>query len=255
MTDENHELWEALAVGHAMRALEPADDAQFREHVATCAQCAAVLAEAEGLMESLAMAAEPAPPPPALRERVLAISRDSGARVAPVVGDELGRRRSLRSRLTPVTRWVVVAAAVSAIASSGLTYALVHNSAHFRIDYAASPGYQCLTDATCQRMPLVSPDKRTIGAVVLEKGKAYIMSPELAKSGATDQYVVWTGDATGKMTAVEAFRVTGDGIYHALEKVPSLSGVTAMAISREVRGPFPDKPSGALGIAAVPRGI
>ena len=251
MTNEDHELWEALAVGHAMRALEPADDAQFRQHVATCERCAAVLAESEELVGSLAFAAESSEPPPALRERILAISRDTGARTAPVVSDELGRRRLAR-KASPVLRWAAAAAVVSAIASTGITYAAVHRSAGGNFSAQA---YQCLADATCQRMPLVSADKKTIGAVVLDQGQAYIMSRELAKSGEGDQYVVWTGDATGKMTALTAFRVTGDGVFNALGKVPSLNGVAAMAVSREVRGPLPDRPGTTLGIAAVPQTI
>ncbi|MCU1675654.1 MAG: putative transrane anti-sigma factor [Frankiales bacterium] len=253
MTDEDHDLWEALAVGHAMRALEPADDAQFRAHLATCDRCAVVLAESEELVSALAMAAEPVEPPAALRDRILAISRDSGVRVAPVVSDEVGRRRARRGA-GAVARWVASAAVVSAIASSGITYALVHEH-HPKVN-VSSPGYICLTDPTCRHMPLVA-DGKTIGAVVMDvgKGKAYIMSPELPRSGDGDQYVVWTGDATGKMTALTAFRVTGGGIFNALDTVPDLNGVAAVAVSREARGALPATPSTPLGIAEVPRPV
>jgi anti-sigma-K factor RskA len=250
MTDEEHDLWEALAVGHAMRALEPADDAQFRAHLATCDRCAQVLAESEDLVESLASAVEPMEPPASLRERVLAISRDSGARVAPVVTDDLAKRRAMRNAVSPMARWIAAAAVVSAIASAAVTYGVVHEE--HRIN-TASPGYICLTDPDCQHMPLVNGSK-VIGAVVLDKdtGKAYIMSPELPKNSDNDQYVVWTGDASGKMTALTAFRVTSGGAFNALDRVPSLGGVAAMAISLERRGPLPDKPSTPLGIATVP---
>ena len=246
MISEDHELWEALAVGHAMRALEPADDAQFRQHLASCEACPGLLADNEQLVSSLGFAAEPIEPPPALRDRILAISRDSGARVAPVV-DELGKRRAAR-RMSPMVRWAAAAAVVSAIASSGITYASVHNGNGTNEAW----GYQCLTDASCRHMPLVSGDA-TIGAVVLEHGKAYILSQSLPKSGEGDQYVVWTGDARGKMTALTAFRVTGDAPLNLLEKVPNLKGVAAMAVSREKRGPFPELPSTPLGIATVPQ--
>ena len=251
MTDEQHDLWEALAVGHAMRALEPADDAQFRDHLATCDRCAQVLAESESLVESLASAVEPIEPPPALRERVLAISRDSGDRVAPVVTDDLAKRRALRGTLSPVARWLAAAAVVSAIASAGVTYSLVHTTDG---PITANPGYICLVDSTCQHMPLVNGDK-TIGAVVLNQGRAYIMSPVLRKNSENEQYVVWTGDASGKMTALTAFRVTGDELFNPLDRVPSLGGVAAMAISLERRGPLPETPSAPLGIATVPQPV
>jgi len=252
MTDEEHDLWEALAVGHAMRALEPADDASFRHHLATCDRCPGVLAESEDLVASLASAAEPVEPPAELRERIMAITRDTGARTAPVISDELGKRRARRRfAASPVARWAAVAAAVAAIASSAVTYGVVHET---RPPLTASPGYKCLLDPNCQHMPLVNGDQ-TIGAVVLDQGRAYIMSPQLPKSGESDQYVVWTGDASGKMTALTAFRVTGGGIFNALDKVPNLTGVAAMAISREARGPLPEQPSTPLGIATVPQSI
>ena len=220
MTDEEHDLWEALAVGHAMRALEPADDALFRDHLATCERCAGVLAESEALMGALATAAEPMEPPPALRERVLAISRDAdtGDRVAPVVDELAGRRVRRRLGLTPVVRWAAVAAVVGAVAASGVTYAVVHQDKP-----TSTIAAQCFLTSDCQHMPLESKGG-AIGAVVLEQGKAYIMSPGLLPAnGSDDQYVVWTGDASGKMTALTAFRVTGKDPFHMLDKVPDLT--------------------------------
>ncbi len=259
MSDEGHDLWEALAVGHAMRALEPEDEALLRTHLATCDRCALVLAESRELVGALASAAEPAEPPAALRDRIVAISRDTGARVAPVVSDELGRRpsdelgrrRAARGATAGATaRWAAVAAVVAAVASSGVTYSLIHKD---HVD-TASPAYACLLDSSCQHLPLVN-GGQTIGAVMLDRGQAYIMSSDLPNSGQSEQYVVWVGDSAGKMTALAAFRVNGDGLFHALDKVPDLTGVAVMAISREVRGPLPTTPSAPLGIATVPQPV
>jgi len=249
MTDEEHDLWEALAVGHAMRALEPADDALFRDHLATCERCAQVLAESQALVGGLASAAEPLEPPPALRDRIVAISRDTGARVAPVVSrDQLSIRRA--RRVTPMVRWVAAAAVVGAIASSGVTYAVVHRSS----SQDRAVAIDCFLDAACQHLPLQT-DKGAVGSVVLEQGKVYVITPGLPKSGENDQYVFWTGDKSGKMRPVTAFRVTDGNAVHQLDKTPDMTGVAALAISREVRGPLPETPSAPLGIATVPASI
>jgi hypothetical protein len=243
-----HDLWEALAVGSAMHALEPEDDARFRDHLRGCARCAAVVRESAELVTALAAATERIDPPAGLRDRITAISRDDGARVAPVVADEVGRRRDDRRTPSTVIRWAVAAAIVSALASSGVTYALVHHT--------PGPGraiaFQCFMDSACQHIPLVGKNG-AIGAVLLDGDKAYVMTPTLPRSGDGDEYVVWKGDSTGRMTAVAAFRVTSGDAVHPIDWVPDLTGVAAMAISREARSAhLPAQPSTPLGIATVP---
>lgn len=258
MTDNDpelgdHDLWEALAVGSAMRALEPHDDALFREHLRDCDRCAEILRESGELVAALAVASEAAEPPAGLRDRIVAISRESGAAVAaaavaPVVADEVARRRALGRSVSPVARWAVAAAVVSALASSGVTYALTHRTP----GPGASIAVQCVLDPSCRHLSLETTNG-PIGAVLLEKDKTYVVTPDLPKSGAQDEYVVWTGDASGKMTALTAFRVTGSDAFHLLDKVPDLTGVTAMAISKEARtAQLPAQPSTPLGIATVP---
>jgi len=59
---------------YVLGALEPAEEAAVREHLATCAECAAEHANLAGLPRLLALAApmaEAGPPAPALEERVL----------------------------------------------------------------------------------------------------------------------------------------------------------------------------------------
>ncbi|MDQ1701322.1 MAG: hypothetical protein QOF57_574 [Frankiaceae bacterium] len=253
MSDEEHDLWEALAVGHAMRALEPADDALFRGHLATCERCARVLVDCERLVGALAFAAEPVEPPPALRERIVAISRDTGARVAPVVPAEaLAERRTRRNGR--VVRWAAAAAVVSAIASSGITYAAVHGSSGGR--GAPPEAVACLTDPSCVRLPLVTPSKQTVGAVLVRNGTVFLATPDLPRNSSHDMYVLWRGDAAGKMTAIASFRLLGNGSFSTIGAAPDMTGVVAMAISREtLANQLPPAPSAAIAIASVPSTI
>jgi anti-sigma factor RsiW len=58
--------------GYVLGALEPAERADFEEHLAGCERCQAEVAELRGLPELLEQAAPPVEVPPWLRERTFA---------------------------------------------------------------------------------------------------------------------------------------------------------------------------------------
>jgi len=92
--------------GYILGALEPEEEAAVREHLATCAQCAAEHASMTGLPRLLALAApmaEAGPPAPAVEERVL----------DAIAGE---RQRSPRRRLLRLRVLVPAAAALAAVA-------------------------------------------------------------------------------------------------------------------------------------------
>jgi anti-sigma factor RsiW len=66
-----HGEWDALAVGWAMSALDPEDEAIFLPHLATCDQCARTVAETTRTVGELAWAVPAETPPPALRDRLM----------------------------------------------------------------------------------------------------------------------------------------------------------------------------------------
>ena len=81
--------------GYILGALEPEEEAVVREHLATCAQCAAEHASMTGLPRLLALAApmaEAGPPAPAVEERVLDAIAGERPQRSP-------RRRLLRPRV------------------------------------------------------------------------------------------------------------------------------------------------------------
>ena len=69
--DFSHEAMDALAVGYALSALEPGEQATFVEHLETCLRCQRTVAEASSIGGALAMSVAAPVPAPALRGRVL----------------------------------------------------------------------------------------------------------------------------------------------------------------------------------------
>src|SRR3954471_2556281 len=65
-----HEVFAELAAGHALDALEPADQQVFLEHLETCAECQQSVAWHTETLGHLAYAAEPAELPPGILEGI-----------------------------------------------------------------------------------------------------------------------------------------------------------------------------------------
>jgi hypothetical protein len=82
---------------YVARALEPGDDALFRDHLARCSECAAEIAAIERDLAWLPLAAQPVPPRPGFAQRVR---------------DQIVRRPGRLSRWI----WPAVAAAVALLA-------------------------------------------------------------------------------------------------------------------------------------------
>jgi anti-sigma-K factor RskA len=66
----DHEAFDELAVGWALHALEPEDEALFGLHLPDCTRCARTVAETSEVMATLAADLPPAEPSEDLRERI-----------------------------------------------------------------------------------------------------------------------------------------------------------------------------------------
>jgi anti-sigma factor RsiW len=89
-----------LTAAYALHALDPADERAYEAHLAGCALCREELAGFREAAGALALAVEPAAPPPALRDRILHVARAERQNVVP---------------LRP--RWAYPVAAVAAVAA------------------------------------------------------------------------------------------------------------------------------------------
>jgi hypothetical protein len=68
----DHEVFDELAVGWALHALEPEDEALFAQHLPDCARCARTVAETHDVMAAMAQDLPPAEPSEQLRDRLRA---------------------------------------------------------------------------------------------------------------------------------------------------------------------------------------
>jgi anti-sigma-K factor RskA len=96
-----------LTAGYALDALDESEQRAYEQHLARCERCQAELAAFSSVAGALAFAAEPASPPPALRERILETARAERPNVVPL---------RPRSRPARVAGLVAAVAAVAAIA-------------------------------------------------------------------------------------------------------------------------------------------
>ncbi|MGY1772316.1 anti-sigma factor domain-containing protein [Blastococcus sp. SYSU D00813] len=69
---DGHEVYDELAVGWALHALEPEDEVVFAAHLPGCARCARTVAETSEVMGALAQDLPQAEPSPGLRDRLRA---------------------------------------------------------------------------------------------------------------------------------------------------------------------------------------
>jgi anti-sigma-K factor RskA len=70
-----HALFEELAAGYALDALEPADEQRFLRHVRGCPPCAAALARYRDVATALAQTAPPGEPSALLANRIASMAR------------------------------------------------------------------------------------------------------------------------------------------------------------------------------------
>lgn len=118
-----HRFYDELAVGWALHALEPEDEAEFAGHLPGCTRCAETVAESTEVMGAMSADLPAAEPSEALRARLRAAVEATGQRQRPDVVEISAPvspvpQPSLR-RLRPRSL-TLVAAAVAAVLGLGL---------------------------------------------------------------------------------------------------------------------------------------
>lgn len=190
----------ALSGAYAVDALDDVERAQFQQHLAVCPECrdeVASLREAATLLGGL----DATPPPPALRDRVLAEIKSTRP-VPPELAQSVARRR-------PRLRPLVAAAAVVGIVGLGAVV----------VD-------QVRTDETSQTRlsaadkVLAAPDARTVSAALpggasarivhsASQGKAVLVTSAMPAAPQGKVYELWWQSPAGDM--VPAGLMTGHG--------------------------------------------
>ncbi|WP_116452839.1 anti-sigma factor [Blastococcus litoris] len=266
----DHQRFDELAVGWALRALEPEDEAVFARHLPGCTRCTATVAETTEVMGALAAdlpavepsdalavrireavaateqvdpapAATPVPgmppsavPPTAVRPTAVPAS----ATPAPLVPAPRRRPRSLALGL--------VAAAVAAVLGLGVWNVVLRSDrAELSSTVAAQQdAVEALLDPSATVAPL-GDEGAPVATVVARDGELQVITLGLPANDTDDStYVVWGlgGDAP---EALGTFDV--DGSQMALRTVESrltgLDGFATYGISIEAGREAPSEPT------------
>ena len=215
--EEVHELTAA----YALDALGDADEAEYEAHLRHCERCREELAAFQETATALALAAPPAAPPLALRERILEQARSERPNVVPL------RPRWTFRAATAVAATAAAAAVGIGVWAAGLSSSLSEErAARDRLEQATA----LLAQPDAERIPVEGAD----GALVVAPGgEAALVLTGLDPAPAGRTYEAWV-IADAKPRPAGLFDVREERTVVALER-PVPAGAT-VAVTLEPEG-------------------
>jgi hypothetical protein len=248
-----HAVWEELAAGHALNALEPEDEQAFLAHLRGCDRCARDLAALREVSGELAYAAEPVDLPPGLGRRIMDAARAERPAVATPRRTPAERRAGRGRRPAFGLAPLAAAAAVAlVVALAGWNLALRSDNATASAALARrNAALACLASPEAAKVQLRSVNEPR-GAACIGGDRAYLVVDRLAPNDARSLYVLWWQDKADALHPVEGFDVTGTGpAVYALPIAVAPSDVRGMAISLEPGRTVPAQPTRRIASGAV----
>ncbi len=217
--DTAHVEWDELAVGWALRALEPDDEGRFTAHLRECERCQSSVQDSGRVLSALVEQMPLQSPSPELRSRLLAeASRTKpGADATParqpdpaqpdgsLIDFAAARGRSsarrsratsrFRSTRTSLSTLIAAAAAVLVIAGLGIWNLDLQSDRDNAVTVAADRGeiLQDLAAAGPATMtPLHDEDGQPVATLVNGSSQTLVMTSGLRVNDRSDQiYVLW----------------------------------------------------------------
>jgi anti-sigma-K factor RskA len=233
-TSSEHRVFDELAVGWALHALEPEDEAVFAAHLPGCARCAETISETREAMAAMATDLPSAEPSEELRHRLRAAVADTGQVRRPVgpapspapdpdggrpdgAGDAGPVRRVAAGREQPAWRRLLpaalVAAAFAAIVGLGLWSVFLTSERNDAVATAAEQS--AIVDALLQPgqaaiAPVADAEGRTVATVVARDDRMQVVADGLSTNDTSSSiYVVW-GMRQGVPNPIGTFDVVND---------------------------------------------
>ncbi len=236
----SHELYEQLAVGHALSALEPEDELLFLAHLPSCAVCARALAEHSDTLAHLAYGVASEAPPLSVLEGIRAGVAQSGRSgsfpaPAPVSLDEVRTRRQTRT-----VRWST--AAVGAAASVVMVVALVLANENLKSHDRDVTNNAARLQQTVASLLLDGSRKVDLtgasgqkGVVVVNGDSVSLVTQGLPVNDKNSIYVLWEKSRYGDVRPVGSFDVRSAGLtlvnnLHVADK----AGIKSFIVTHEV---------------------
>lgn len=240
-----HQVYEELAAGHVLDALEPEDEELFLRHAAGCSRCEQDLRVHLETAAALAEGADPVELPPGSWERLrAAVVAESGERVFAGGGSEVvplaPRRRPPRVLLA-----AAAAVAVLAVALGGATTVLRDHggtSTAQQLDAAAGR----LGEGPGARVRLVDGGKQVTAVALPRADHVSLVVDGLPANPSGTSYVLWAIGRGGNPVPVGRFDVRGDGVQLVRGLAyPEGTQAAAFAITQEKGAVAPPTPHGA----------
>ena len=202
----DHDRFDELAVGWALHALEPEDEAVFAVHLRDCARCTSTVEETTEVMAAMATDLPAPEPSEELRQRLRAAVAETGqlptpqpaVAPAPVVPARPAAPAAQPGLALP--RWrrtlpgVLVAAAVAAIVALGLWSVVLNSDRQDLQDTVAAQSavVEALTSPGRATIARLDSDGEPVATVVARDGEVQVVTSGLSvNDGDATSYVVW----------------------------------------------------------------
>lgn len=257
---DDHVVYEELAAGHALSALEPEEEQHFGAHLLTCSRCQADVAEHSATLAVLARVVEPVEPPASVLEGIRAglpraDSSPSEAAPASTPGPaqpevrSLADARSRRERRSgSARRWIGAAAAAAVVLGlGGWNLALqAREQEAQRYGDRLAVAVRELSSPGARDVPLTSDDGDVVAVAVVRDREVSVVVDGLAPNDDATTYVLWAQDGAGAVSAVGAFDVDEQqvDVVTGLGVDGDPGSVTAFLISEEQGEQAPEQPGG-----------
>ena len=246
----DHERFAELAAGHALHALEPADEQAFRVHLSDCADCRRETALHTDTLGHLAYAAAPAALPVGILAGIRAEIGDARLLPLPQPAAEpisLAAARTRRTRRTLDSRtWLGAAAAAALVMSLGVWNVALHrdqtqgNVRASRLQTAV----QTLEHGAEHSVQLKDSNGQPVAVAVVGADTVSLVIDGLAPNDMTWTYVLWQRGKYGVIRPLGRFDVHGKGVA-VMKNMPlarDIAGVEGFAVTREPGHRAPTSP-------------
>jgi hypothetical protein len=251
-----HEVFEELAAGYALHALEPEDELLFTSHLAACAACERAVAEHAEMLGELATALPAEEPPPALLQGILAGIGAPGAAPAPAAptaaptdgapADELAAARRRRAQVAVPRAWLLsgaaaVTALVVALGAWNASLLTERTEQAERADRLAQ-SVEALERADAQTVRLTDGEGRVLAVVIAGGEDMSMVVDGLHPNSADTVYVLWGQSRSGEVRALSTFDVPRDGLdaLHGMRLDVPMGELTALMVTHEPGRTAPD---------------
>jgi hypothetical protein len=198
----DHTPFDELAVGWALRALEPEDESLFAAHLSGCARCAATVTETTELMAAMAGDLPQPEPSEGLRDRIRAaveqteqVPGPEAPAVRPIPSaPETRRAVEHRSRWRRALPTGLVAAGIAAIVGLGL-WNVVLTSDRQELQATVTEQSQVMDGLLSPGRAMIAPlnhDGRSVATVVARGDEVQVITHGLSVNDAgSTTYVLW----------------------------------------------------------------